>query len=144
MFAAYKSNRRQAPATLVPQLPYIRRVLEAFNVLAVELQGYEADDLIGTLCSTLCDEDCDLIVVSSDKDLMQLVTNKVSLFDSVKERWIGANEVIAKFGVEPERVPEVLGLMGDAVDNIPGVKGIGGKTAIALDAAVSRSGRSLR
>jgi len=132
LLGAYKNNRRQAPATLVLQLPHIRRVLDAFNVIAVELQNYEADDLIGTLCSTLCDQGCDLIVVSSDKDMMQLVTNKVSLFDSVKERWIGANEVIAKFGVEPERVPEVLGLMGDVVDNIPGIKGVGRKTAIAL------------
>jgi DNA polymerase-1 len=129
---SYKSNRRQAPASLVLQLPHIRRVLEAFNVIALELQNYEADDLIGTLCATLCDQGCDLIVVSSDKDMMQLITNKVSLFDSVKERWIGANEVMAKFGVEPERVPEVLGLMGDVVDNIPGIKGVGRKTAIAL------------
>ena len=132
MFAGYKSNRQQVPATLIAQLPHIRRALEALNVMALELQGYEADDLIGTLCETLCDEDCDFIVVSSDKDLMQLVTNKITLFDSAKERWIGTQEVIARFGVEPHRVAEVLGLMGDAVDNIPGVKGIGEKTAIAL------------
>jgi len=132
MFVGYKSNRRQAPMSLVLQFPHIRRALDALNVVALELEDYEADDLIGTLCATLCDENCDLIVVSSDKDLMQLVTNKVSLFDSVKERWIDAQDVIARFGVEPERVPEVLGLMGDMVDNIPGVKGIGQKTAIAL------------
>ena len=132
MFVDYKSNRRQAPANLVLQLPHIRRVLDALNVVALELEHYEADDLIGTLCATLCDESCDLIVVSSDKDFMQLVTNKVSLFDNVKERWIGPHEVIARFGVEPDRVPEVLGLMGDVVDNIPGVKGVGQKTAIAL------------
>jgi DNA polymerase-1 len=132
MFVEYKRNRRQVPNGLVLQLPHIRRVLDAFNVTALELQNYEADDLIGTLCATLCDQHCDLIVVSSDKDLMQLITNKVSLFDSVNERWIGANDVMARFGVEPERVPEVLGLMGDVVDNIPGIKGIGRKTAIAL------------
>ena len=132
MFAEYKSNRRQAPASLLLQLPHIRRVLDALNVVALELEDYEADDLIGTLCATLCDENCDLIVVSSDKDLMQLVTNKVSLFDNVNERWIGPHEVMARFGVEPDRVPEVLGLMGDVVDNIPGVKGVGQKTAIAL------------
>jgi 5'-3' exonuclease len=132
MFVEYKSNRRQAPPDLVRQLPYIRRVLDAMNIVVLELQDYEADDLIGTLCATLCEEDCDLIVISSDKDLMQLISDKVSLFDSIKERWIGAREVIAKFGVEPERVPEVLGLMGDVVDNIPGVKGVGQKTAIAL------------
>jgi DNA polymerase I len=132
MFVDYKSNRQQAPANLVLQLPHIRGVLDALNIVALELQDYEADDLIGTLCATLCDERCDLIVVSSDKDLMQLVTNKVSLFDNAKERWIGPHEVIARFGVEPSRVPEVLGLMGDVVDNIPGVKGVGKKTAIAL------------
>jgi DNA polymerase I len=132
MFADYKSNRREAPASLIPQLPYIRRALDALNVLMIERKGYEADDLIGTLCAMLCDEDCDLIMVSSDKDLMQLVTDKIGLFDNMKERWIGMREVITKFGVEPSRVAEVLGLMGDAVDNIPGVKGVGEKTAVAL------------
>ena len=132
IFVEYKRNRRQIPNGLVLQLPHIRRVLDAFNVTALELQNYEADDLIGTLCAILCDQHCDLIVVSSDKDLMQLITNTISLFDSAKERWIGANEVMARFGVEPERVPEVLGLMGDVVDNIPGIKGVGRKTAIAL------------
>ena len=132
MFADYKSNRRKAPASLIPQLPYIRRALDALNVPMIELQGYEADDLIGTLCGTLCDQDCDLIVVSSDKDLMQLVTDEIRLFDSMKERWIGMREVITRFGVEPHRVTEILGLVGDAVDNIPGVKGIGEKTAVAL------------
>jgi DNA polymerase I len=132
IFADYKSNRREAPASLIPQLPYIRRTLDALNALTIELQGYEADDLIGTLCATLCHEGCDLIVVSSDKDLMQLVTDEIRLFDSMKERWIGMREVITRFGVEPHRVAEVLGLMGDAVDNIPGVKGIGEKTAVAL------------
>jgi DNA polymerase I len=132
MFDGYKSNRRQSPPGLVVQLPDIRRVLDALNVVALELQDYEADDLIGTLCATLSAEDCDLIVVSSDKDLMQLITDKVSLFDGAKEHWIDAHEVRVRFGVEPKRIPEVLALMGDAVDNIPGVKGIGQKTAIAL------------
>jgi DNA polymerase I len=132
MFAAYKSNRREVPASLIPQLPYIRSTLKALNVLTIELQGYEADDLIGTLCATLRHEDCDVIVVSSDKDLMQLVTDEIRLFDSMKERWIGRREVITRFGVEPHRVAEVLGLTGDAVDNIPGVRGIGEKTAAAL------------
>jgi DNA polymerase-1 len=132
MFLDYKSNRRQAPANLVLQLPDIRRVLDALNIVALELQDYEADDLIGTLCARLGGDCCDFIVVSSDKDLMQLVTNNVSLLDYMRERWIGPQEVIARFGVEPDRVPDVLGLMGDAVDNIPGVKGVGRKTAIAL------------
>ncbi len=132
LFAEYKGNRPEAPPDLIPQFPYIRKALEALNVPLLELQGFEADDLIATLCKTLAGDAFELIVVSSDKDLMQLVTNGVKLLDSAKDRWIGAQEVKAKFGVEPEKIVDVMGLMGDAVDNIPGVKGIGEKTAIAL------------
>ena len=98
----------------------------------LELPGYEADDIIATLCERLANQGCELVVVSSDKDLMQLVTNGIKLLDSAKDRWIGKDEVREKFGVSPEQVIEVMGLMGDAVDNIPGVKGIGEKTAGAL------------
>jgi len=87
---------------------------------------------VRTLCDRLADQGCELVVVSSDKDLMQLVTNGVKLLDSAKDRWIGKDEVKEKFGVAPEQVIEVMGLMGDAVDNIPGVKGIGAKSAVAL------------
>ena len=132
MFTDYKANRLEPPIALVRQFPYIRRALEALNVPVFELPGYEADDIIGTLCESLCGEDCELVVVSSDKDLMQLVTKNIKLFDSAKSRWIGAAEVVARFGVEPDRVTEVIGLMGDAIDNIPGVEGIGQKTAMAL------------
>ena len=132
MFAAYKGNRPEAPALLIPQFPYFRKVLDALNLPLLELPGYEADDIIATLCDRLADKGCELVVVSSDKDLMQLVTNGVKLLDSAKDRWIGKDEVRKKFGVSPEQVIEVMGLMGDAVDNIPGVKGIGEKTAGAL------------
>ena len=132
IFAGYKSNRREAPAELVPQLTYIRRVLEGLNLPLIEVAGFEADDIIATLCHATRDKDCDLVIVSSDKDLMQLVADRVVVLDSAKDRWIGAAEVRAKFGVQPDKVIEVMGLMGDAVDNIPGVKGIGEKTAIAL------------
>ena len=132
MFAAYKGNRPEAPADLIPQFPYFRKVLDALNLPLLELPGYEADDIIATLCDRLADKGCELVVVSSDKDLMQLVTNGVKLLDSAKDRWIGTDEVREKFGVSPEQVIEVMGLMGDAVDNIPGVKGIGEKTAGAL------------
>jgi 5'-3' exonuclease len=132
MFADYKGNRPEAPALLIPQFPYFRKVLEALNLPLLELPGYEADDIIATLCNRLADKGCELVVVSSDKDLMQLVTNGVKLLDSAKDRWIGKDEVREKFGVSPEQVIEVMGLMGDAVDNIPGVKGIGEKTAGAL------------
>lgn len=132
MYAEYKSNRPEAPADLIPQFPYFRKVLDVLNLPLLELPGYEADDIIATLCGTMSGKGCDVVVVSSDKDLMQLVTDGIRLLDSAKDRWIGAEQVKEKFGVAPEQVIEVMGLMGDAVDNIPGVKGIGGKTAIAL------------
>jgi 5'-3' exonuclease len=132
MFADYKSNRPEAPVELIPQFPYFRKVLDALNLPLIELPGYEADDIIATLCGTLSGQSCQVVVVSSDKDLMQLVTNGIRLLDSAKDRWIGAEQVRDKFGVAPEQVIEVMGLMGDPVDNIPGVKGIGEKTAIAL------------
>ncbi|MDH3443867.1 MAG: hypothetical protein OEN50_08090 [Deltaproteobacteria bacterium] len=132
MFTAYKGNRPEAPADLIPQFPYIRKVLESLNLPVLELAGYEADDIIATLCRKFSGAECEIIVVSSDKDLMQLVQDGVKMFDSAKERWIGYDEVKEKFGVEPAQVTDVMGLMGDATDNIPGVKGIGEKTAIAL------------
>ena len=128
----YKGNRPVPPALLIPQFPYFRRVLDGLNLPLLELPGYEADDIIATLCATMGDDECDFVVVSSDKDLMQLVTDRVRLLDSANDRWIGTDEVLTKFGVHPDRVIQVMGLMGDAVDNIPGVKGIGAKTAIAL------------
>jgi len=132
MFADYKGNRPEAPADLIPQFPYFRKVLDALNLPLLELPGYEADDIIATLCERLNNQGCELVVVSSDKDLMQLVTDGIKLLDSAKDRWIGKDEVRQKFGVRPEQVIEVMGLMGDAVDNIPGVKGIGEKTAGTL------------
>jgi len=132
MFAGYKGNRPEAPADLIPQFPYFRKVLDALNVPLLELPGYEADDIIATLCERMSGQPCELVVVSSDKDLMQLVTNGIKLLDSAKDRWIGREQVLEKFGVAPEQVTEVMGLMGDAIDNIPGVKGIGEKTAGAL------------
>jgi 5'-3' exonuclease len=132
LFTDYKAKRKQPPAELVPQLPYIRKVLDVLNIVALEMEDYEADDLIATLCKAMSNQGCEIIIVSADKDLMQLVSNGVKLRDGSKERWIGVREVKAKFGVRPESLVEVMGLMGDAVDNIPGVRGIGAKTAIAL------------
>jgi DNA polymerase-1 len=132
MLAEYKDNRPEAPAELVPQFPYFRKVLDALNLPLLELPGYEADDIIATLCTRLSEQGREIVVVSSDKDLMQLVTDGIKLLDSAKDRWIGKEEVKEKFGVAPEQVIEVMGLMGDPVDNIRGVKGIGEKTASAL------------
>ena len=132
IYHEYKSNRPEAPPDLIPQFPYIRKVLEAMDVAVLELQGYEADDLIATSAKYFSARGTPVVIVSGDKDLMQLVAHGVKLLDSGKDKWIGLDRVKEKFGVEPEKVVEVMGLMGDSTDNIPGVKGIGEKTAIAL------------
>lgn len=132
IYEEYKSNRPEAPPNLIPQFPYIRKVLGAMKVAVLEQEGYEADDLIATLAKQFSAQGVPVIVVSGDKDLMQLVNDGIRLLDSGKERWIGREGVRDKFGVEPEKVIEVMGLMGDSTDNIPGVKGIGEKTASAL------------
>lgn len=132
IYHEYKSNRPEAPPDLIPQFPYIRKVLEAMDVAVLELQGYEADDLIATSAKYFSDRGTPVVIVSGDKDLMQLVADGVKLLDSGKDKWIGLDRVKEKFGVEPEKVVEVMGLMGDSTDNIPGVKGIGEKSAIAL------------
>lgn len=132
IYHGYKSNRPEAPPDLIPQFPYIRKVLEAMDVAVLELQGYEADDLIATSAKYFSARGTPVVIVSGDKDLMQLVADGVKLLDSGKDKWIGLDRVKEKFGVEPEKVVEVMGLMGDSTDNIPGVKGIGEKTAIAL------------
>ena len=132
LFAGYKSQRPKAPADLIPQLAYLRPVLEALGLPAIELADYEADDVIASLCKAFADPERRITVVSADKDLMQLVGEGVDLLDAARGRWIGAAEVRQKFGVLPDQVIEVMGLMGDAVDNIPGVRGIGAKTAMAL------------
>ena len=127
MFADYKGNRPEAPADLIPQFPYFRKVLDALNLPLLELPAMKPTISSRPLCEELANQGCELVVVSSDKDLMQLVTNGIKLLDSAKDRWIGKDEVREKFGVAPEQVIQVMGLMGDAADNIPGVKGIGEK-----------------
>ncbi len=132
IYGNYKGNRPEAPPDLVPQFPYIRKVLKALNVMVLELEGFEADDIIATLSKDFSTRGLEVIVVSGDKDLMQLVSEKVKLLDTAKGKWIGVEGVKERFGVEPERVTQVMGLMGDSIDNIPGVKGVGEKTAAAL------------
>ena len=132
IYEAYKANRPEAPPQLIPQFPYIRKVLQALKLPLLEMRGFEADDIIGTLAKTFSSQGIKVVVVSGDKDLMQLVADGIRLLDSAKGKWIGLEEIKQKFGVEPQRVTEVMGLMGDSVDNIPGVKGIGEKTATAL------------
>ena len=132
IYPEYKANRSSPPEDLIPQFPVIRKATDAFNVTHVEMLGYEADDLIASYTKAALDEQMKVTIVSSDKDLMQLVKDDVSMLDTMKNRLIKKNEVIEKFGVEPNRVIDVQSLAGDSVDNIPGVPGIGIKTASLL------------
>ena len=132
IYSEYKANRAEAPDDLAPQFEYIRKSVKAFNLPSIELLNYEADDLIATYAKQITEAGAKVTVISSDKDLMQLVSNKVRLFDPMKSRVIGEKEVIEKFGVKPEQVIDVQSLAGDSSDNVPGVPGIGIKTAAEL------------
>lgn len=131
-FKAYKAQRPPMPDGMQAQIPYIHKVVEAFRIPVVRLQGYEADDLIGSLARQAEQAGYDVAIVTSDKDMFQLLTPAVRIYDPVKERWFDEADCRERFGVEPGRVVEVMGLVGDATDNIPGVKGIGEKTAAKL------------
>tara|TARA_B100001564_G_scaffold195723_1_gene164494 strand:- start:1893 stop:4658 length:2766 start_codon:yes stop_codon:yes gene_type:complete len=132
IYSEYKANRAEAPDDLAPQFEYIRKSVKAFNLPSIELLNYEADDLIATYAKKITEAGAKVTVISSDKDLMQLVSNKIRLFDPMKSRVIGEKEVIEKFGVKPNQVIDVQSLAGDSSDNIPGVPGIGIKTAAEL------------
>jgi len=128
----YKAHRPPAPDDLIPQFALIREAVRAFDLPCLEQDGFEADDLIATYVREACARGATATIVSSDKDLMQLVTDCVTMFDTMKDRRLGVAEVIEKFGVPPDKVVEVQALAGDSVDNVPGVPGIGVKTAAQL------------
>jgi DNA polymerase-1 len=132
LYPEYKAHRPPAPEDLVPQFPLIREAVRAFDLPSLEQAGFEADDLIATYAREAAERGAKVTIVSSDKDLMQLVTRQVTLYDTMKDRHIGIDEVIEKFGVPPDKVVEVQALAGDSVDNVPGVPGIGIKTAAQL------------
>ncbi len=132
IFPEYKANRPDPPDELIPQFPLVRDATRAFKVACLERPGFEADDLIATYARRAQAEGFDVMIVSSDKDLMQLVSDRVSMFDALKNRNIGPAEVKEKFGVGPEQVVDVQALAGDSTDNVPGVPGIGVKTAAQL------------
>src|SRR4030088_2735848 len=132
MYPAYKAHRPPAPDDLIPQFPLIREAVRAFDLPCLEQAGFEADDLIATYVRLACEAGATATIVSSDKDLMQLVTDCVIMYDTMKDRRIGVAEVFEKFGVPPEKVIEVQSLIGDSTDNVPGVPGIGVKTAAQL------------
>ncbi|HEY8021831.1 MAG TPA: 5'-3' exonuclease H3TH domain-containing protein, partial [Thermoanaerobaculia bacterium] len=124
-FAEYKANRAPMPEDLRTQIPWIRKFLEAQRIPMLEVDRYEADDVLGTLSKKAADAGYDVVIVSADKDLMQLVAPHVSLYHTKKDKLMGPAEVEEDFGVPPAKVPDVLALMGDSSDNIPGVPGIG-------------------
>jgi DNA polymerase I len=132
IYDKYKAQRPPPPEELIPQFPLIRDAVKAFNVACIEQEGFEADDLIATYARDVVKAGGDVTIISSDKDLMQLIRPGVTMFDGMKAKRIGRDEVIEKFGVPPEKVIDVQSLAGDSVDNVPGVPGIGVKTAAEL------------
>lgn len=132
IYPEYKANRASMPDDLRAQVGRIRDVVRAFNIPSLELKGFEADDIIGALAQKYSSRGRQVVVVTGDKDLMQIVDERVTLLDTMKDKTSGVAEVLERFGVVPELVPDILGLAGDSSDNIPGVPGIGEKTAIKL------------
>ena len=132
MYDQYKANRPPAPEDLVPQFPMIRDATRAFSLPCIEEAGFEADDIIATYTKAAVAAGWHVTIVSSDKDLMQLIQPGVDMYDTMKNERRGADYVVGKFGVQPEQLGDVLALMGDSVDNVPGVPGIGPKTAAKL------------
>ena len=132
IYPEYKAHRPPPPEDLVPQFPLIREAVAAFGLPSIEKEGFEADDLIATYARQARARDWDVTIVSSDKDLMQLIDARTTLYDGMKDRRIDAGGVVEKFGVAPDKVIEVQSLAGDSVDNVPGVPGIGIKTAAEL------------
>lgn len=147
LYPEYKANRSAPPEDLIPQFGLIRQATKAFNLPCIEMEGFEADDLIATYCRLASEAGGDATIISSDKDLMQLVGPTVGMYDPMKDRQIGVPEVIEKWGVPPDKMIDLQALTGDSVDNVPGVPGIGPKTAAQLleqfgdlDALLARAG----
>ena len=132
IFKDYKANRGETPEDLIPQFEIIRKCVDAFQIPQIEIEGFEADDIIATYCELSQKAKIQSIIVSSDKDLMQLVNENVTMLDPMKNKKIGIDQVIEKFGLPPEKVIQIQALTGDTVDNIPGAPGIGPKTALTL------------
>jgi len=132
LYSEYKAHRPPAPEDLIPQFALVRDATRALNLPCIELEDYEADDIIATYAKQAQAQGSEVTIVSSDKDLMQLIGNGISMFDAMKNKTIGEAEVFEKFGVQPDKVLEVLSLIGDSSDNVPGITGIGPKTAAEL------------
>jgi DNA polymerase-1 len=132
LYADYKAHRPAMPDELALQFPLVHEIVAGFSIYDVALRGVEADDVIATIATHMAKQGADTVIITSDKDLMQLVGDGVRLWDTMRDRWYDAAAVRQRFGVDPGQIVELIGLMGDAVDNIPGVRGIGEKTATAL------------
>ena len=132
MYDKYKANRKAPPDDLIPQFPYFQKVVEALNIPALSKPGYEADDVIGTIVREAVAKGMEVVILSGDKDLMQLVSDKVIMWDTMRDKKYDIQGVEERFGVTPDKVIEVLGLQGDSSDNVPGVPGVGPKTAMKL------------
>ncbi|NOZ24472.1 MAG: DNA polymerase I [Nitrospirae bacterium] len=132
VYEEYKAQRPPAPDDLVLQMPYIKKIIEAFGIVICEVPGYEADDVLATLAVKAASQGIDAYIVSGDKDMLQVLDGHIWIYDPVKDRVISRADVLERFGVPPERIPEIMALTGDTADNIPGVKGIGEKTACEI------------
>lgn len=132
IYKDYKAQRPETPGDLIRQIPYIRKIISALNIKIFEVPGYEADDILGTIAKTGASEGIDVFIVTGDKDMLQIVDRRVKVYDPMKDMIFDEQYVREKFGVGPARIPEFMALTGDAVDNIPGIKGVGEKTAREL------------
>ncbi len=132
IYEQYKAQRPETPHDLVIQIPYIKKIINAFNIKSFEMPGFEADDVICTIAKKTASEGINVFILSGDKDMLQAVGDGIKIYDPMKDLIIDENYVIEKFGVPPKRMPEVMAIVGDTIDNIPGVKGIGEKTAKEL------------
>ncbi|MFH0933449.1 MAG: DNA polymerase I [Nitrospirota bacterium] len=132
IFEKYKANRPETPRELIEQMPHIRKLISAFHIKIFEMPGYEADDIIGTVAKRLASQGVDVLIVTADKDMLQLVDRGIKIYDPMKDKILDEEYIKEKFGVGPERITEFMALTGDTVDNIPGIKGIGEKTAKEL------------
>ena len=132
LFSEYKANRVSPPEDLKVQFGYCQQITEAVGIPAFQMETFEADDVIGSIAVLMADLGHPVVIVSGDKDLAQLVDDRIRIYDLAKNIWLDADGVKGKLGVEPSQVPDLLALLGDSVDNIPGVHGVGGKTASKL------------
>ncbi|MGO9614045.1 MAG: 5'-3' exonuclease H3TH domain-containing protein [Dissulfurispiraceae bacterium] len=129
LYEKYKAQRPETPPDLLTQIPAIKKIIEAFNISTVELPGYEADDIICTIARKAAMQGCEVFIVSGDKDMMQALDTQIKIYDPMKDSVVDKEYVKKRYGVPPERISEFMAITGDVVDNIPGVKGIGEKTA---------------